>query len=169
MALAAITKNIMEAIVGAVAFEVGLPALASFIGLYRYGIEQRGRFAQSWIDYSIETGILMLGGACAVILYQYVRRRTLIGRWAFGIVALGAMLAPRVTLQTAFAMETRLAADPGSANGIGIQFVDDHFVVERKLGPNFSATGDAFVLLPMQATGFTGPGILWGAGSSACG
>jgi hypothetical protein len=159
-ALASMTRNLMEAIVGGTAV-VGVSFLVRIGRSPIPDFFTHGRV--DWMDQVIRLGIMLL--AAAVVLgLQYYFRKTWIARSLTAIVVLVFLLVPAVPWQTAFAIEQRLSPSPGSGNPIRVAFVPDHDVLgDRPVGPvQYGSRSDAFILLPMRVTGMQNEAVVVG-------
>jgi hypothetical protein len=164
-AFASLTRNLMEAIVGAAAVAVGVAAL----GQLTLSVDSFvNRFAIDWIDSTIRVGILV-AGAAALLGMQYFRRKTLVSRWMLAGVVLLYFLVPPMPFQAAFALNQRLSLAPGAGNPVAMGFVPDKAALaDRPVGPsNSRALGNVFVLLPVRATGIPDQSVLLGDASNA--
>jgi hypothetical protein len=165
-AVAAVTKNLLEAIVGASVIEVGVQLISSFMTGYNFMLAPYAQISTAWIDYFVNT-MALLAGATALILFQYFRRKTLIARVMVVAIALAVQLIPRVSSANALAIQRRLSPDPQAGKAIHVEFVADRSAaVERMPGPFAPQnSGDIFVVLPMRVTGLPNPSVLYGDGS----
>jgi hypothetical protein len=160
IALASLTRNLMEAIVGAVIVMVVGPTLSRLVMAPLFVLSTM-QLPVAWIDVSIRSAIL-IAAACALLAVQYYFRKTTAGRWALGCAILVTYLLPVIPWQSAFAMQQRLAPAPGSGGSVAINFVPTRELLEdRKVGPGtYRGYGDVFIVLPVRATGVPEKSIL---------
>jgi hypothetical protein len=168
-ALAALTKNLMEAIIGGVVIagvNLMLPVVLRLwhpdpVNIFIFnGIT-------AWIHQLIKYSVILLGAAVLLAL-QYFFRRTFVSRLMTAGFVLALLLVPSVRWQTAFAIEERLSKNPAAGNSVSISFVPDH-ETERDgpVGPTPYDRSDASVMLPIRVTGLPDGAILYGETSAA--
>jgi hypothetical protein len=163
-ALASLTKNLMEAIVG------GTAAVGVSLVVQMWRVPNAGEFLSrsrlDWIGQVIHLSIVLIAGAVLLGL-QYYLRKTLTARLLTVGVVLIFLLVPSVPWQTAFALEQRLSPSPGSGNAVRVSFVPDREALgDRPMGPvRYDSRSDAFVLLPVRVTGVPDEAILIGDAS----
>jgi hypothetical protein len=166
-ALASLTKNLMETIVGALIIQAGVPALASGLLHYSAPVDMLSRMETGWMIYTMRMGVVALGAA-GIILFQYSRRKTLIGRCLLVAVVLGSQLLPGISYANALAIQQRLTPSLPGDSSVKVEFIADRSAVsERPTGPVFGQTGDVFIILPIKATGLPMPSVLYGDGTRA--
>ena len=148
-ALASLTRNLMEAIVGSTVVAGGAFVLAMF----RSPVPDFFPGRVNWISELIRLSII-LAGAALVLFLQYYLRKTLLARALTAGFVLLLLLVPGVPWQNAFAVEQRLSPVSGSANVVHLMFVPDHDILgDRPVGPvQYGSRSDAFVLLPVRVT-----------------
>jgi hypothetical protein len=156
--LATLTRNFMEMIVGGIAL-VGVWYVMGPLWFGPVFLLNRG--SVEWMDQLIRFVVVLIGAATLLTL-QYRWRRTLAARLLTAAVLLIYVFVPGVRSQTAFALEQRLSPNPGAGNVIRLSFIPDRTEQEdRPVGPASNANrSDAWVLLPIRATGLPDDAIL---------
>ncbi|HTC35368.1 MAG TPA: hypothetical protein VK724_18480 [Bryobacteraceae bacterium] len=166
-ALASLTKNLMEAVVGATALTGAYFVLQAWRS---YNPTAQMFFVHGqvdWIDRLIRLGIVCIGAAVLLSL-QYALRKTFVSRLLMVGFFLLLLLVPSVPWQTAFALEERLSKNPADGNAVTISFVRDRATPEdRPVGPLPYDRSDASVMLPVRAMGVPDGAILYGESSTA--
>lgn len=118
LALASITRNLLEVMSGAVA--IGL-VLGIGVGLPPITWEPVLRTPLSWIPVSAQFTVLVLG-ATLVLALQYFGRRTFVSRALIGAVVLMGISLQFLPWRSAFAVQTLLASTPGASRDIALNF-----------------------------------------------
>ena len=163
-ALASLTKNAMEAIVG------GTAAAGVFFLVRLWRVPGPDVFLMhrsvDWIDQVVRLGIVLIAAAALLGLQYYFRKTKTARLLTVGVVLLF-LLVPTVPWQTAFALEERLSPSPGAGNSVGLSFVPDREALgDRPVGPmRYDSRSDAFILLPVRATGMPNEAVLIGDAS----
>lgn len=161
-ALASVTRNVMEAVVGGTAVAGIFFYVANLWRLGNAPLDASFIIHRSvdWIDQVIRFGLLLIGVAVLLGL-QYSLRKTFVSRLLIACAVPILLLVPAVPWQTAFALEQRLSPSPGAGNAIRISFVPDQVPAVRPAGPSlYDGRSDSVVLLPIRVTGAPGNAIL---------
>jgi hypothetical protein len=122
LALAAVTRNFTEGVIGAVA---AVAVFAALIQVINIQFPDHWRvIGRSGLDWIVQTAdLLVAASAAAVVLgLQYFRRRTLAAR---SLTAAGALLCLLVNFtpwQPVYAIQQRLSPRPGAASALQLQF-----------------------------------------------
>jgi hypothetical protein len=123
LALASLTRNLLEALTAAVGICV------AFVAFGMLFLNDPGRRFQpvfgtglEWIG-AASLAIVMLIGASALLGLQFFRRWTLLSRWLMGGFTILSILATFVPWTPAFAIQRALTAAAGSSSAITIEFL----------------------------------------------
>ena len=116
LAFASLTRNMTEAVIGAMVILVTLTSLVEvlFVGLSKPTTLQTG---VAWIAHFAFIAVLLLG-ATIIFTLQYFRRKTILSRWLTVGVALLGCLALFIPWKLAFAFEEKLSPAAGAARPI---------------------------------------------------
>jgi hypothetical protein len=165
-ALASLTRNFMEAIVGGLAVFMGGTI---FMMLFQRGgpiFVTLGTGVQ-WAPESAWFALTLLG-VTAVLTLQYFRRKTLPARWLMGTTALLCLCTAFIPWQAAFAIQQQRAARPGSSNAVVMAFEPGQGKLQTTAGINGDVLnsrsrireGDVFVYLPLRIAGLADDTVL---------
>ena len=112
-AFASLTRNMTEAIIGAVLVYLGIVASSQLLAVSRSLQPTTTRTGLQWIALLSVTAVLLLG-ATIILRLQYFKRGTALSRWlTVGVLAL-AFSARFIPWQFAFGLEQRLSTVPGA-------------------------------------------------------
>jgi hypothetical protein len=165
LALASLTKNLLEFIAGAVAASFGLAVLTVLGGRSpQYNIAASTGVA--WPAESLSLA-LMLVGAVVVLRLQYFRRGTRPAFYVAGTTAALCLLTSLLPWPVAFAVQQRRAPSPGSAGAIAIAFdpgrdpdASGGRVSLGSLDQRGRYTGNVLVSLPLRIYGLPDDAVL---------
>jgi hypothetical protein len=162
-ALASLTRNFMEAIVGGVAVFAGVwmfmmlvQRVPSFFVTSETGVR--------WVPQSTWFALTFLG-VTAVLALQYSRRKTMPARWLMGIATLLCLCTGFFPWQTAFAIQQRRAPRPGSSSAVVMTFEPGHGKLHQIKRDELNSRsrlseGDVFVYLPVRIVGLPDDTVL---------
>jgi hypothetical protein len=126
MAVAALTRSVGEALLGAVAVFAGLIVLWLAVRVCLYALTGRFEFFGPTGDTGIEwvwatcSDVILLAAVCGVLALQYFRRETLRAR-AWFVTGLFLYIAVQsLPWQPAFAIQQALSGDPGAGRAISL-------------------------------------------------
>jgi hypothetical protein len=117
LALASVTRNLLELISGAVIVSIVI-AVADAAGT---GAEPVIRTGLQWIETLAAYATLFIG-ASVVLMLQYFRRRTAIARILTGAAAVFSVMVWFIPWQPAFAVQRALSPAPGSGQQVNLIF-----------------------------------------------
>jgi hypothetical protein len=126
LALAALTRNMVQAIGTALAIAFGFVLI---FGIYLLHLRDNGgpylRLSTiAWVGESVQT-VWSVTAVAVVLTLQYRWRKTVRARWVFGAAALVWILVETVPVPTAFAVQERFSRDIGAASAVQIAFAPD--------------------------------------------
>jgi hypothetical protein len=157
LALASLTRNLMEAVVAGV--------LVFFLFATFTVVLSGGSFrptwgtGEEWITATV-LAVTMCLGATILLGLQYFRRRTPLARCLGGLFAVISLCSTALPWQPAFAVQKSMSPAPGSAAAIGVTFAPGAGKIKRDasfpliLNPSaLDIQGARFIYLPMRVTG----------------
>jgi hypothetical protein len=118
LALASVTRNLLEAVSGAVL--VGLGA-AVMVGLAPATLQPTVRSGISWVPLEA-TGGVVIAGSILVLVLQYFQRRSFASRFSIGVITILAALIQFMPWRPAFGVQVALSHSPGSSSAIALDF-----------------------------------------------
>jgi hypothetical protein len=123
LAFASLTSHFAEAVVGGLGVFLGIAGFIGFSDTFR----EAGLFDPTfntgvfWVPASARFALLLIGTS-TVLLVQYYRRKTFLGRGLLAGVVLLCLMTQYLPWQAAFAIERRLSEKPGAGSGVVIAF-----------------------------------------------
>lgn len=126
LALAALTRNMVQAIGAALAIAIAFVLIFGFDILYfrdRGGPDLR-LSTIAWVGESAQT-IWGVAAIAVVLMLQYGWRKTMRARWTFGAAALVWIIVETVPVSDAFAVQERFSRDIRAASAVQIAFAPD--------------------------------------------
>lgn len=158
LAFAAITKNFMEMIVGGAATFFAFAVLMLFNG-DAPGLRQMvSNSSIYWIGDSSAVLLIILFAA-GILVIQFFRRKTMIGRVLAGAALLAAVSTTFLPWQTAFALQQRLSPSPGASSPVALDF--DASLGRLRAVPTYGSTDSArLVAFPLRVGGLADGSIL---------
>ena len=172
LALASVTSNMMEAIIGGLTAFCGGIAVSVLAVLVRGGEQDlypTNGTGEGWLV-SLAILLSVLFGVSAVLGIQYFRRKTFVARSLVAMVVVLFMLCLQMPWKPAFAIEQRLSANPGAGRFVSIAFDPSLGKFQRPSGITMSdeemwkhlrgeeAKTDVF--LPLHVTGVPSDAVL---------
>ena len=155
MALAAITRNLVQTVGAALAAVLGFIGLAVLLFGNPFPYEYTGA---AWL-FDLFQRTWAFAAAAMVLTLMYRRRKTTPARWAFGACALVWPFLQFVPWRTVFAMQERLSRQPGDASAVQLTFDPSRGkrpVMQNRQGVIFSWRGTEAgesVALPVRIDG----------------
>jgi hypothetical protein len=121
LALASVTRNLLEALTACVVISL---AFATFVSLMGGSQAQWQPIMSTGLAWLTESGLTLVAVAGSAVLLgmQYFRRRTVVSRYLMGVLTVVSILATVLPWQPAFAIQKSLAPAPGSAASIEVSF-----------------------------------------------
>jgi hypothetical protein len=166
IAFGALTRNLTEAIAGAVIFFL----LVSGGEMLFVGLSEGRRILEvspttltglDWLTDALRL-VVVLAAVSAILALQYLGRKTTISRTVLGVAAVLCFAVRLLPWNTAYAMQERLTSTRGSGQRITIAFAPDHKPYKNLSGVNsdvlqgqFGGTrnADTLVYLPLTVQG----------------
>src|SRR5437016_3655523 len=120
LAFASLTRNMAEAVIGAVLGSLGFVVFQILFNSNGRMVTVAGT-ALFWVGELTMAAVVFVGSS-TVLAIQYFRRKTIPARWLLAAVALVFLLGYMVPWRLAFALEQRLSPNPGASRAITAKF-----------------------------------------------
>jgi hypothetical protein len=171
--LGALTQSIAEAVAMLAVMGVGVFALTlmavTLAGGYEHQFDPTNGSGMHWIPNLLRLTIILAGGA-AILAMQYRTRKTFWGRIAAAGVVVLLLCSQAIPWRPVFAVERRLSAQPGAADGIAMSWNLHPSPKDSNTSGRFEYGGirvekqgpheDAWMSLPVTVTGLPTDSVL---------
>ena len=121
LAVASITRSLLEALTGCVAISLVFATFMSLIAGSSGQLQPAISGGVEWITATMMIATL-LAGAAVVLRLQFFRRRTLFARYVMGTLAVVSIFGTMMPWQPVFAVQKALSPAPGSAAAVDVSF-----------------------------------------------